>query len=41
MRAAVARILVETLERIDPRFPDVDARQRKELESGRQRLDAE
>ena len=41
MRAAVARILVETLERIDPRYPRVGAGQRKELEQGRERLLAE
>jgi PPK2 family polyphosphate:nucleotide phosphotransferase len=41
MRAAVARILVETLERIDPRYPRVDAAQRKELQQGRKRLLAE
>jgi PPK2 family polyphosphate:nucleotide phosphotransferase len=41
MRAAVARILVETLERIDPRFPRVGAAQRKALQQGRRRLLAE
>jgi PPK2 family polyphosphate:nucleotide phosphotransferase len=41
MRAAVARILVETLERIDPRYPRVGAEQREELEQGRKRLLAE
>ena len=38
MRAAVARILVETLERIDPAYPKLDAAQRRELEEGRKRL---
>lgn len=38
MRAEVARILVETLENIDPRYPKVDARQRRELQRGRRRL---
>jgi hypothetical protein len=41
MRAAVARVLVETLERIDPRFPRVGAAQRKALQQGRRRLLAE
>jgi PPK2 family polyphosphate:nucleotide phosphotransferase len=41
MRAAVARILVGTLERIDPRFPRVDAAQRAALKQGRRRLLAE
>jgi len=41
MRAAVARILVETLEGIDPRYPRVGAAQREELEQGRKRLLAE
>jgi len=41
MRAVVARILVETLESLDPAFPKVDAAQRKELEAGRRRLDSE
>lgn len=41
MRSAVARILVETLERIDPRYPQVDAAQRKDLQQGRRRLLAE
>jgi PPK2 family polyphosphate:nucleotide phosphotransferase len=38
MRATVARILVETLERIDPAYPQLDAAQRRELEDGRKRL---
>ncbi len=41
MRATVARILVEMLERIDPRYPGVSAAQRRELAAGRRRLLAE
>jgi PPK2 family polyphosphate:nucleotide phosphotransferase len=41
MRAAVARILVETLERMDPRYPRLSAAQRRELQQGRRRLLAE
>jgi PPK2 family polyphosphate:nucleotide phosphotransferase len=41
MRAAVARILVETLEAIGPEYPSVDAGQRRELEEGRRRLESE
>jgi PPK2 family polyphosphate:nucleotide phosphotransferase len=41
MRAAVARTLMETLERIDPRYPKVSAAQRRELQAGRRRLLAE
>lgn len=41
MRAAVARILVETLERIGPRYPPVDAAQRRDLLAGRRRLESE
>jgi PPK2 family polyphosphate:nucleotide phosphotransferase len=41
MRAAVAKILVETLERLDPQFPTLDAAQRKELAAGRKRLEDE
>jgi PPK2 family polyphosphate:nucleotide phosphotransferase len=41
MRAAVAKILVETLERIDPRFPRLDAGKRREVAEGRKRLLAE
>ena len=41
MRAAVARILVETLEHTDPRYPRLSAVQRKELQQGRRRLLAE
>jgi PPK2 family polyphosphate:nucleotide phosphotransferase len=38
MRAAVARILVETLERIGPSYPKLDAAQRRDLAAGRKRL---
>jgi PPK2 family polyphosphate:nucleotide phosphotransferase len=41
MRAAVARILVETLERIGPKYPGLGASLRKELREGRKRLLAE
>jgi PPK2 family polyphosphate:nucleotide phosphotransferase len=41
LRAAVARILVETLERIGPSYPKLDAAQRRELREGRRRLRAE
>jgi PPK2 family polyphosphate:nucleotide phosphotransferase len=41
MRAAVARILVETLEHVDPRYPRLSAAQRRELQQGRRRLLAE
>jgi PPK2 family polyphosphate:nucleotide phosphotransferase len=41
MRAAVARILVETLESVDPRYPKLGAAQRRELGQGRRRLRAE
>jgi len=41
MRAAVAKILVETLERVNPDFPKLDAAQRKALAAGRKRLEAE
>ena len=41
MRVAVARILVEVLEAIDPRFPQLDAVQRRELLAGRRRLESE
>jgi hypothetical protein len=37
----VARILVETLESIDPRYPVVDAAQKRELRDGKKRLEAE
>jgi PPK2 family polyphosphate:nucleotide phosphotransferase len=38
MRAAVAKILVETLERVNPEFPKLDAANRGELAEGRKRL---
>jgi PPK2 family polyphosphate:nucleotide phosphotransferase len=38
MRAAVARILVETLEQISPKYPKVSAAQREELQEGKKRL---
>ncbi len=41
MRAAVAAILVETLEGVDPRYPKLDAGKKQELEQGRKRLLAE
>ncbi len=41
MRAAVARILVETLESIDPRYPAVDAAHKRELQQGKKRLKSE
>ena len=41
MRVAVARILVATLERMDPKFPKLDAKQRSELDEGRRRLEKE
>jgi PPK2 family polyphosphate:nucleotide phosphotransferase len=41
MRAAVARILVETLESLDPRYPQVDAAQKRDLQTGRRRLESE
>jgi len=41
MRVAVARTLVETLTRMDPKFPAVDAKQRRELQEGRRRLEEE
>jgi PPK2 family polyphosphate:nucleotide phosphotransferase len=41
MRAAVAGILVETLERIDPSYPRVGGAQRRELQEGKRRLLAE
>ena len=39
--AAVARVILETLDRMNPAFPAVDAAQRKELEAGRRRLESE
>jgi PPK2 family polyphosphate:nucleotide phosphotransferase len=41
MRAAVARIMVETLKELDPQFPKVDAAQRRELKEGLSRLERE
>ena len=41
MRAAVARVLVEVLERVGPAYPKLGAAQRKELQVGRKRLLAE
>jgi PPK2 family polyphosphate:nucleotide phosphotransferase len=41
MRAAVAKILVETLERLNPDFPRLDAAQRKAIAAGRRRLEDE
>ena len=41
MRVAVARILVATLERMNPQFPTLDAKQRRELDEGRRRLEKE
>ena len=41
MRVAVARILVATLERMDPRYPELDADQRRELDEGQRRLGKE
>lgn len=41
MRVAVARILVETLENLDPKYPKLDAPQRRELQEGRRRLEKE
>jgi PPK2 family polyphosphate:nucleotide phosphotransferase len=41
MRAAVARILVETLEELDPKYPTVGAALGRELEEGRRRLESE
>jgi PPK2 family polyphosphate:nucleotide phosphotransferase len=41
MRTAVARVMVETLSKLDPRFPKLDAAQRRELQEGRKRLEQE
>jgi len=41
MRVAVARIMVATLEELEPRFPEVDAAQRRELQEGLKRLERE
>ncbi len=40
-RVAVARTLVETLENLDPRYPKVDAAQKRELKEGLRRLERE
>jgi polyphosphate kinase 2 (PPK2 family) len=41
MRTAVARVMVEALEKQDPRFPKLSAGQRRELQEGRRRLEQE
>jgi PPK2 family polyphosphate:nucleotide phosphotransferase len=41
MRVAVARVMVETLTNLDPRFPELGPEQRRELEEGRRRLEKE
>jgi PPK2 family polyphosphate:nucleotide phosphotransferase len=41
MRVAVARILVATLEHLDPQFPKLTAPERRELQEGRRRLEKE
>ena len=41
MRVAVARILVETLRELNPRYPILDADQRRELQEGKRRLEKE
>jgi polyphosphate kinase 2 (PPK2 family) len=41
MRVAVARVMVETLRNLDPRFPELGPGQRRELEDGRRRLEKE
>lgn len=41
MRAAVARVMVETIRALDPQFPKLDAGQRRELQEGLERLKAE
>ena len=41
MHVAVARILVETLNDVDPQFPKLDADQRRELREGLKRLEQE
>lgn len=40
-RVAVARVMVEALEQLNPQFPKLDAAQRRELQEGRQRLGRE
>jgi PPK2 family polyphosphate:nucleotide phosphotransferase len=41
MRVAVARIMVETLKRLDLRYPELDAERRRELREGLRRLKKE
>jgi PPK2 family polyphosphate:nucleotide phosphotransferase len=41
MRVAVARVMVETLRNIDPRFPEIGPEERRELEEGLRRLEKE
>ena len=41
MRVAVARTLVETLERIDPKYPKLGAAERRDLKEGLSRLERE
>lgn len=41
MRAAVARVMVETIIALDPQFPKLGAEQRRELQEGRRRLEQE
>ena len=40
-RVAVARVMVETLKKLDPRFPKLGAEQRRELQEGLKRLQEE
>ena len=41
MRVAVARVMVETIKALDPQFPKLAAAQRRELQEGLKRLQAE
>ncbi|HEY5559431.1 MAG TPA: PPK2 family polyphosphate kinase [Steroidobacteraceae bacterium] len=41
MRTAVARVMVETMKRLDPQFPKLGADQRRELQKGLRRLQKE
>jgi PPK2 family polyphosphate:nucleotide phosphotransferase len=41
MRVAVARVMVETLRNLDPRFPKFGPEQRREVAEGRRRLEKE
>jgi PPK2 family polyphosphate:nucleotide phosphotransferase len=41
MRTAVARVMVETLSKLDPQFPKLDAALLRELQEGRKRLEQE